>query len=113
MLKLSCPGDVKLVVKSVGGAINALTPGVTDRYALLVVVDSIEDAHRIVSACPAIKELDMGGCRESAQTTRRLYATTPVTDQDVDLLCDLIAKGVEIEIRQVPSDRKIRVADLI
>lgn len=113
MLKLACPQGVKLVVKTVDDAIAALTSGVTDRYTLFIVTESIEDAHRIVSRCPGISTVNIGGCRESAQTVKRLSAAVPVTEGDVDLIRDLIAKGIEVEIRQVPSDCKVDVSELI
>lgn len=113
MLKLACPQGVKLVVKTVDDTIAALTSGVTDRYTLFIVTESIEDAHRIVSRCPGISTVNIGGCRESAQTVKRLSAAVPVTEGDVDLIRDLIAKGIEVEIRQVPSDCKVDVSELI
>lgn len=113
MLKLACPQGVKLVVKTIDDAIAALASGVTDRYRLFIVTGSIEDAHRIVSRCPDISTVNIGGCRESARAIRRLSAAAPVTERDMDLIRDLIARGVEVEVRQVPGDQKIDVTNLI
>lgn len=113
MLKLACPQGVKLVVKTVDDAIATLMSGVTDRYTLFIVTGSIEDAHRIVSRCPDILTVNIGGCRESAQSVKRLSPVVLVTEQEINLIRDLIDRGVEVEIRQVPSDRKIYVSDLL
>lgn len=46
-LKLARPAGVKLVIKSVDDSIEALRSGVTDKYRLFIVVESIEDAYRL------------------------------------------------------------------
>ena len=43
-LKLAKPNGVKLVMKNIEDSITALNSGVTDKYKLFIIVESIEDA---------------------------------------------------------------------
>ena len=46
-MKLAKPNGVKLVMKNIEDSIAALNAGVTDKYKLFIVVESIEDAYRL------------------------------------------------------------------
>ena len=60
-IKLAKPSGVKLVIKHlVADAIEALNSGVTDKYKLFIVVESIEDAYQIATQCPAVKAVKSG-----------------------------------------------------
>lgn len=77
-IKLSKPGGVKLVVKNVQDSIDAINSGKTDSYRLLVIVESITDAYRMIEGCKQFKELSVGytgdrpGCRK---LTNWVFAT--------------------------------------
>ena len=43
-IRMAKPSGVKLVIKTIEDSIAALNSGVTDKYNLMIVVDSIEDA---------------------------------------------------------------------
>lgn len=60
-LKLARPAGVKLVIKSVDDSIEALRSGVTDKYRLFIVVESIEDAYRLAKGYSEIKHINIGG----------------------------------------------------
>lgn len=46
-LKLAKPQEVKLVIKNINDAIISINSGITDKYNLLVIVESVEDAYKI------------------------------------------------------------------
>lgn len=68
-LRLARPSGVKLVIKDVDAAIEALNSGVTDKYSLFIIVETIEDAYRLAKGCKDIKEINLGGTRKSPETT--------------------------------------------
>lgn len=68
-LKLGKPAGVKLVIKDIENSVKALNSGVTDKYKLLIVVQTIHDAYRLVQEVPAIKSINLGGAK-----TRRISA---------------------------------------
>lgn len=62
-LKLGKPAGVKLVIKDIENSVKALNSGVTDKYKLLIVVQTIHDAYRLVQEVPAIKSINLGGAK--------------------------------------------------
>lgn len=108
-MKLAKPNGVKLVIKSIDDSIEALNKGVTDKYKLFIVVESIEDAYRLVKGYDVIKSVNLGGCKPKEAAVKTLYKTIPVTKKDEAMLAEMSKMGIEIEIRQVPADQKIIV----
>ena len=60
-MRMAKPTGVKLVMKSIEDSIKALNSGVTDKYKLFIIVESVEDAYRLASGFPAIKSINIGG----------------------------------------------------
>lgn len=112
-LRLARPSGVKLVIKDVEGAIAALNSGVTDKYKLFIIVETITDAYRLAVGCPQITSINLGGTRSTTETKNHVSTAVFATDKDIDLMRKLVDKGVELEIRQVPTEQKIDAAELI
>ena len=64
-LRLARPSGVKLVIKDVDAAIEALNSGVTDKYSLFIITETIEDVYRLAKGCKDIKEINLGGTRKT------------------------------------------------
>ena len=111
-LKLAKPAGCKLVIKSLDDAIKALNSGVTDKYRLLIVVESIKDAKKLIDRYPAIHSLNLGGTKSSANT-RQISKAMFITDQDAKDIQELISRGIEVEIRMLPQDKKIPAKDVV
>lgn len=81
-IKLAKPSGVKLVIKTLADAIEALNSGVTDKYKLFIVVESIEDAYQIATQCPAVKAV-LGGtkAREGTRSISRAVNVNPVEEK--------------------------------
>ncbi len=60
-IKLAKPQGVKLVIKTIEDSIHALKSGVTDKYKLFIVVESIEDAYNLAENYPEITKIHLGG----------------------------------------------------
>lgn len=111
-LKLSKPNGVKLVIKTVDDAIAAINSGVTDKYKLFIIVESIHDAKRLVEGCPVIREVNLGGTKKTPEK-HALSKFVFATEQDVEDIRTMIAAGAEVELRQVPSDNKIKAQNVV
>lgn len=111
-LKLSKPNGVKLVIKTVEDAIASINSGVTDKYKLFIIAESIHDAKRLVESCPAIREVNLGGTKKTAdkQPISKFIFATP---EDIEDIRSMVSVGAEVELRQVPSDSKIKAQDVI
>lgn len=104
-MKIAKPQGVKLVVKSVDGAIDAIKSGVTDKYRLFIILKTIEDAYKLINACPEIKHLNVGGTNPT-KDTESIAKTVFVTENDKKLLNELIDNGVDIYTQMIPTNKK-------
>lgn len=111
-IKLAKPQGVKLVIKSIEDSIAALQSGVTDKYKLFIVVESVKDAYQLAKACPQIKQINLGGIK-AKEGTRSLGKVVNVLPEEEKLLEQMIADGIEVEIRQVPADKKIAAKEVL
>ena len=105
-IKLAKPQGVKLVIKNIEESIKALQSGVTDKYKLFIVVESVKDAKTLADAYPEIKEINLGGMKVR-EGTRNISKAINVTPEEEELIKELVDKGIEVEIRQVPADKKV------
>ena len=71
-IKLAKPNGVKLVMKNVEDSIAALNAGVTDKYKLFTVVESIEDAYRLAKGHAGIRSINLGGCKPREDIVKTL-----------------------------------------
>lgn len=110
-VKLAKPAGIKLVIKNIKDSIEALNSGVTDKYKLFIIVDSVKDACEIASKVKAIKSINLGGTKSSPDK-RQISKAIFVTNEEFNILKELENNGVEVEIRQVPGDKKIRIKEL-
>lgn len=106
IMRLGKPANAKLVMKSVKDSIEAINSGVTDKYDLFVVVESIRDAYDLISNTIVFKTLNLGGTKAD-ENTKSIGKAVNVTSRDEEMLQELMMQGIEVEIRQVPNDRKI------
>lgn len=111
-IKLAKPQGVRLVIKNIADSIEALKSGVTDKYKLFIVVESVADAEKLVSAFPEIKHVNLGGVK-AREGTRKIGNAVNLLPEEEELVRKMIDQGVEVEIRQVPNDKKISAANVI
>lgn len=109
-IKLAKPQGVKLVIKNIDDSIEALKSGVTDKYKLFIIVESVEDAYKLSKAYPEIKHINLGGMKVR-KGTRNISKAINITAEEEALVKELVDGGVEVEIRQIPTDKKIEALD--
>ena len=91
MLRLSKPQGMKLVIKSIEDSVKSIKSGVTDKYKMFIVVNNIQDVERLAKEIPELN-------------TKALSKAINVTSEDVKTLKKLLAKNIEIDIQQVPTE---------
>lgn len=111
-LKLGKPEGVKLVMKNMDDAIKAINSGVTDKYKLIIVVQTIEEAKRLADGCEQVKGVNLGNTKQSA-TTKQVSKQVFLEPEEVDMLHELMDRGVECEIRALVDDKKVDVASVL
>lgn len=111
-MKIARPTGIKLVMKNMEDSIKALNTGVTDKYKLFILVESIEDAYRLSQESSLITSINLGGMK-AKEDRRQLAKAIFVSKEDEELLKEMDRKGIELEVRLVPSDSKQNVIHLL
>ena len=109
-LKLGKPAGCKLVMKNIDDSIAAINSGVTDKYKLIVVVQTIADAKRLADGCPAITSINLGNTKskdEQRPDARKISRQIFVTAAEEEDIRELVGRGVEVEIRALADDPKV------
>lgn len=111
-LRLSKPAGTKLVIKSIDDSVESLNSGITDKYSLMVILESIEDAWRLTEKVPAIKAVNLGGTK-AAEGRRQISMALFLSDDDCGKIKGMIEKGVEITAQMVPDEVPKNITNLI
>ena len=111
-IKLAKPPEDKLVIKNKADSNDSIKSGVTDKYRLLIVVESVEDAWRLANGVTQINSINLGGIK-AKPGSRNISKAINLSPEEIDQLNQLAGQGIEIEIRQVPNDRKILFTDCV
>ncbi len=104
-INLAKPQGVKVVMKTIDDSIKAIKSGATDKYNLLIVVESVKDAASLADNITEIKQINLGGTKPR-EGTKPISKAINLTDAEIHLLKQLSKREVEVEIRQVPKDTK-------
>lgn len=111
-LRVSKPNGVKLVIKSIDDSLKTLNSGVTDKYKLMILCESIKDAARLVEGYDKIKAINLGGIKNEAGK-KQISKAISVNEEEIEILKKLNEKGIKLEVRMVPDDSTQDVMKLI
>lgn len=111
-LGLAKPAGTKLLIKSLKEAAAFLNDEQNKGLKVLLIINSVKDAAIMAAEVPEIKSINIGGIRLK-EGAKLISKAVGVNDEDIILIRDLLNKGIELEIRQVPTDNKQMVAGLI
>ncbi|KRL14463.1 PTS sugar transporter subunit IIB [Schleiferilactobacillus perolens] len=103
-IRLAKPENAKLVMKSISDSVAAINSGVTDKYKMLVVVESVDDADRLIRGSKEkIAALNVGGTKPREGTINYSKAVN-LTSEEAEKLAALEHDGVNVYLQQVPNE---------
>lgn len=102
-VKLAKPPGVKVVVKGIEDSIKAMKSGVTDKYKLFVVCETVEGAVRLAQELE-IKELNIGGTTPGAGK-KKFGPVVYLDKREEEMLKALQEDGVSIYQQTVPDSK--------
>lgn len=111
-MKMAVPSGVKLVMKSIDDSAKALNSGVTDKYKLFVLCESITDVHRLVNKTDQIKKVNLGGMK-NGDDRQQISKAVHVSQDDIDLIKEMCNSGIEVNVQLVPDDPEYDVLKLL
>lgn len=110
-LGLAKPIDVELKIENIENAIKYMKNNLESRQNVMVIINNLADAKKILGETQ-IKVLNVGNLRERKDSVRYSRSMT-LTPEDVAICKELIDKGIELELRMVPEEKKVLIKNLI
>lgn len=111
-LKLGKPAGCKLVIKDMDHAVEAINSGVTDKYRMIVSVQTVAEAKELADRCPVVTSINLGNTKASP-TTREVSRQVFLEPEEEAMIRELIDRGVEVEIRPLADDPKVDAASVL
>lgn len=110
-LALAKPEGCKVVVKNTEAAIAALKSGVTDKYKLFIVCETVQQAGAVAKAAgvPSINLGNIPFSDDARQASKSIFLTA----ENEDYIKSLIDDGVELFVQMVPSESKIDARKIV
>ena len=102
-LRMAKPDGVKLVMKNVEDSIAAINSGVTDKYRLFVIADSVDTACRLIKGTKGITELQLGGVK-TEEGKRAVAKAVFLSDEELAKIAELTADGVRCYAQMIPEE---------
>ncbi|MCX8724207.1 MAG: PTS sugar transporter subunit IIB [Lactobacillus panisapium] len=112
VLNLAKPNGVKLIFKSIDDSLAAIKSGVTEKYKVFIVVENIQDAYLMAKGTDEIKLIDIGLAAER-ENTKNIAKSVYVNNQEIEQMTELVNQGVEVVVKQAPTDRDVQFTSLI
>ncbi|MBK8883165.1 MAG: PTS sugar transporter subunit IIB [Bacteroidales bacterium] len=109
---LAKPPTTKLLILTVENAQVFLNDQKSRNLKILLLVTGVGDAYALATSIPEIKSINFGGIR-IRDGARLISKAVAVSDEDIAVIRKMVETGIELEIRQVPTDKKLMVKDLI
>lgn len=69
-LRMAAPAGVKVVIKNIVDSVAAIQSGKTDKYHLMIILESIKDADRLTDKLRMIKHVNLGGVKKEEEKNR-------------------------------------------
>lgn len=104
-LRLAKPAGTKVVIKTSDEAIQQIKSGVTDKYKLFIICETLPIASKLVKEIgeKAINLGNMPFAEDKEQVTKSIF----LNKEDKELIKELADQGVDLFIQMVPSENKI------
>lgn len=104
-LKLAKPEGTKVVVKDTVEAIKILQSGITDKYKLFIICETLAISAKIAKAT-GIKSINLGNIAyDSAK--KQVSKSIFLDNNDLSIIKDLVSNGYDLYIQMVPTESKI------
>lgn len=111
-MKMAKPSGVKLVMKNIEDSANALNSGITDKYKLFILCESVEDVYRLSNLVPAITEINLGGMK-NGENRKQISKAVHLSNNDIDLIKKMSAKGIKQTVQLVPDEKAFDIEKLL
>ncbi len=103
-LALAKPEGCKVVIKNTADAIAALKSGVTDKYKLFIVCETVQQAGQVAREIGAA-QINLGNI-PFTEDARQVSQSIFLTEENNAYIKGLLDEGIELFVQMVPADSK-------
>ncbi|GAA3995323.1 PTS sugar transporter subunit IIB [Mucilaginibacter dorajii] len=111
-LGLAKPTSARLIIKTLADAATFINDPRAQQMKILLIVSSVKDAAVMADTVSEITSINFGGIR-TQEGSKPIAKAIALTNNDIIVIKEMLAKGLELEVRQVPTDKKVLIETLI
>jgi PTS system mannose-specific IIB component len=108
ILSMAVPERIKLRMVNVDSVKELVTDPELSGKTTLVIVSSVLDAYRIVQNGIISCRINLGNMRSSEADKQLMYSFW-VSEQDIIMLKEMLAKGISVNLQSVPREKEIDI----
>ncbi len=112
VLKMAAPPGIKVYVMTPEKVGEKFLSGVLDRYRVMLIFAGVEAPLKLLEMGIRLPSLNVGGIR-FREGREQISKTISMTPGEKDTIRKIARTGLEIEHRQLHSDRKVDVMSLL
>lgn len=112
ILKMSAPANVKVYALSSDKFVEKYNKGILDNYNVMLIFENIFTPLKLINSGIKITSLNLGGIRFK-EGRKQLSKSISLNDNEIKVIKEILSLGVEVEHRQLSSDSKVNVSDII
>ena len=106
------PPEMGVSILTIDETMQSVENGTFNVEKTFLIVESPKDVLALQERGLGIRCVNVGGLHFS-EGKRRLLPYVFVNEQDIDNLKELMAEGIEVECRDVPSAKRVNMKDLL
>lgn len=104
-LKLAKPQGTKVVIKSTDEAIQQIQSGITDKYKLFIICETLSIAAKLVKAVGE-KAINLGNM-PFAENKKQVSKSIFLDKNDTEIIQSLVDQNVDLFVQMVPTETKV------
>ena len=112
VLKMAAPSNIKLYVLPTDKFIEKYKAGILDKYKVMLIFNNPFAPLKLIENDIKINSINIGGMRFK-EGRKQLIKAVSVTNEEREAIKSMIHHGVEVEHRQLQSDTKIYLKDIL
>ena len=111
-LKIAAPAGIKFIAKTIEQAKEILNGDKIKKYKVFLIVDNTKDALELIKSCRDIKQLNLGNMKMK-EDRKAITSSICISQEDIDNIKQIELLDVEVECRAIPTDKKLRVSEIL
>lgn len=112
VIRMAKPNNVKLIIKSIDECVAAINDGQTDKYNMMILCETVDDAYKLITQVPSITALNLGGMKND-ESRKQISKAVHLSESDIEKVLDLDKRGIAVDVQLVPDEAKTDVKTLL